>query len=133
MSARWSLEDGYRITQTWTCAWEGHEILVKNWFTVFLLGTGEQLYVDGHCVQKQWRMASLRSMDTLEHRIADKSLDIRVEIGALWPTGLPGAKIYANGALVGGDLRLRMKRWWEPCMLCGSVLLLILVHIISTR
>ena len=42
---KWSRK-GFKIWQTWASDWRGHKIVVKNWFNIYLLGTGEEVYID---------------------------------------------------------------------------------------
>ena len=87
----------------WEGDWEGHRIVVKTWFNLFLQG-GEELIVDG-VVAPKYRPSRPRSTEDLygELRVGDRVHRVHAHIRPKGFFGL-GCSISVDGVLVGGDL-----------------------------
>lgn len=88
--------------KTWSTRWNGHTIVVENWFD-WRLRTGENVFVDGDLVCEQ-RSAQSNTASILEAEIHDESgaHSLRVEVGTVNGISI-NCRIFINGDLVGGD------------------------------
>ncbi len=123
---KWSRK-GLKVWQTWTSDWRGHKIILKNRFSLLIFGTGEEVYVDDRLVFLNKAVLNLSPLDVIFQVTLPEpgSITARLRGGMIWPTGRPGLKLFFNEELVAGDIKKRFKRWWEICLLCGLMSLLL--------
>jgi hypothetical protein len=90
-----------RFNTEWRASYEGHSIVVRNWWNLFLF-TSEELWVDG--ILKDKRGGLIRLNSTLAAAVA-----VRGEMTAIRAYLFPldavrvGCHIYINDQMVGGD------------------------------
>jgi hypothetical protein len=91
--------------QKWVAQWEGHQIIVTNWWD-FLLRSGEFLTIDGRPIpQPRTGLVAATLRGDLDH---DGRLHhVRAHIGHTW-TLMIACHIFVDDHLVGGDLGKRL-------------------------
>ncbi len=93
----------FRFTKQWEVVWNGHQIVVRNWWDI-LLRTGEELVVDNTPVQqeKSWGRMSRNLYGEIG---ADSEVHkVRVHIGSInWGLNT-GCQIFVDDELIGGDM-----------------------------
>lgn len=92
-----------RFHTEWRASWNGHPIVVRNWWNL-LLFTGEELLVDGRTVmtQRGWFRTSTNLMGSV--LLDGAPTLIRVEIGQIDLGSRIGCRIFVNEELIGGDV-----------------------------
>ena len=91
--------------QKWVAQWEGHQIIVTNWWD-FLLRNGESLTIDGEAIPQPRRglvAATLRGDLHHDGRVHH----VRARIGQNWTLMIAG-HIFVDDRLVGGDVGKRL-------------------------
>ena len=95
-----------RHTAEWETLWEGHQIIVKNWWDL-LLRSGEELIIDGETVDQyeSWFLFS-RDLEAKIHTDG-KEHKVRAHLGSVDFGFRMGCKFFVDDQLVGGDIHKR--------------------------
>jgi hypothetical protein len=90
-----------RFDTEWRARWQGHSLIVRNWWNLFLV-TGEELYVDGKLRDKRSGIFRVTSTLTAACRDDEERFVVRAY---LWPDATRVlCHVYVNDELIGGDL-----------------------------
>ena len=91
--------------KTWSTRWNGHTIVVENWFD-WRLRTGENVFVDGDlvCEHTGRQSHTPNAASILEAEIHDESgaHQLRVEVGTVNGLNI-NCRIFIDGDWIGGD------------------------------
>ena len=93
----------FRFTKRWLAFWNGHYIVVENWWDLLLRG-GEELFINGVSVYKNngWSQASQDLHSDIEFE--GKTYHVRVHVGSVdWGITV-GCQIFIDEVLIGGDM-----------------------------
>ena len=93
----------FRFTKKWEASWNGHRIVVENWWDL-LLRNGEELIIDGMPALKE-RKGSHLSCD-LYGEIYDggKIYKVHAHVGQLSLESRVGCHNFLDDKLIGGDV-----------------------------
>lgn len=98
-----------RFDTEWRTSWNGHTILVRNWWDLFLI-TGEELIVDGAIVVRQTGWLRTSASLTVFIDLDGIPAEIRADIGPIDLGMRIGCRIFVNDELIGGDVSAR---FWQ--------------------
>jgi hypothetical protein len=90
-----------RFNTEWRASYEGHTIVVRNWWNLFLF-TGEELWVDGALKDRRGGMFRLNSTLAAAVPLAGEMTAVRAYLFPLDATRV-GCHIYVNDRMIGGD------------------------------
>lgn len=97
-----------RFSKTWKAEWEGHVIVVTNWWD-FRGRSGEALFIDEECVQKvEAQGHSARDLHG-EIKRRNRTYRVHVHIGSINLGTKVGCQIFVDNELIGGDIG---KKFW---------------------
>ena len=102
-----------RFESEWRTNWKGHSIVVLNWWNL-LLGTGEELWIDGTRCDHSGGTFRFTSALTAVCHSEEQIFTVRAH---LWPLNMAkiGCHIYINDQLVGGDVTARPEGFLGIC------------------
>jgi hypothetical protein len=95
-----------RFTKQWKVLWNGHQLVVNNWWDCLLRG-GEELLIDGKIVDhhESW----LKFSRDLEAKLITEGEEhqVRIHVGSIDFGFRVGCKIFVDDQPVGGDIHKR--------------------------
>lgn len=95
-----------RFNTEWRASWQGHTIIVRNWWNL-LLFTGEELWVDGKLRDKHTGILRLSSTLVGTCEANGEVFVVRAYVFPLDAVRV-GCYIFVNDEQVGGDLRIKL-------------------------